>query len=75
MSAGVLYVLFAVMAGNSDNLSITSLGNFSDQQQCDAARTTIEAALSSAGSHTPVFCAPNTAFNALEKATKNAGAE
>jgi len=69
-AVGVLYILFAVISGGGDTISITSLANFADQKQCEAARTKIEIALSGAASHTPTFCAPSTAFNALQKAAK-----
>ena len=70
MAVGVLYILFAVIAGNTDNVSITSLANFADQKQCETARTKIEGALSASPSHTPIFCAPSTAFDTLQNATK-----
>ena len=68
----MLFILFAVVQGNSDNLTITSLANFTDRAQCEAAKTTITGALGAVPNHTEILCAPATAFDRLEQASKQA---
>lgn len=56
MSTAAFYFLFAMVAGQGDAASLTTLGHFADQQACLAARTSIEATLKGAESAARIFC-------------------
>jgi hypothetical protein len=72
VSAAVFYFLFAIVAGQGDTAALTTLGEFTDLKACAKAQATIEAALKTAQSATPVFCVSGEDLAPFAKAAHSA---
>jgi hypothetical protein len=67
MSAATVFFLFAMLVGNADSASLTTLGQFADQPSCAAAQTAVQAALKDAqGPH--LFCISSNDLSGISKA-------
>ena len=69
-AAAVVYFLFAIIAGQSDAASLTTLGSFRDIASCEKAALAVKAALTGGTQLAPVFCASSADLAGISKAAR-----
>jgi hypothetical protein len=70
MSASALFFLFAIVTGQSDAASLTTLGEFKDQATCTTAATAVETAVKTGTALAHVFCISSDDVTALAQAAQ-----
>lgn len=70
MSAGVMYFLFVLVAGQGDAASFSTLASYPDKPACTAAAGAVNAALKHGADAARVFCASSEDMKGLAGATR-----
>ena len=70
MGAATVFFLFAMVAGPGDQAALTTLGRFSDEATCKAARVLVETGLKGGEGAAHIFCVDSESLGGLSRAAR-----